>query len=92
MLRDHGQVADLRLLPPQHRVAFEQQALVTVDSYPGQAFVADVVRIADEAEFTPRNVQTVEGRSSTVYAIKLTVTDPGGRLRPGMPADVTFGK
>ena len=69
-----------------------QQAQVTVDSFAGQTFGAVVTTIADQAEFTPRNVQTVEGRSSTVYAIKLTVSDPQGRLKPGMPADVTFGR
>jgi HlyD family secretion protein len=53
-------------------------------------FTAEVVQIADKAEFTPRNVQTVEGRSSTVYAIKLKVNDPDGRLKIGMPADVVF--
>jgi HlyD family secretion protein len=67
-----------------------QQASVTVDSFPGQAFNAEVVHIADQAEFTPRNVQTVEGRSSTVYAIKLKVTDSEGKLKIGMPADVVF--
>jgi len=67
-----------------------QQASVTVDSYPGQTFSAEVIHIADQAEFTPRNVQTVEGRSATVYAIKLKVTDPEGKLKIGMPADVTF--
>jgi HlyD family secretion protein len=67
-----------------------QQANVKVDSFPGVTFTAQVTHIADQAEFTPRNVQTAEGRSSTVYAIKLTVTDPQGRLKPGMPADVTF--
>ncbi len=67
-----------------------QKAGVAVDSFPGQAFSAQVSNISDQAEFTPRNVQTVEGRSSTVYAIKLTVTDPQGKLKPGMPADVTF--
>ena len=67
-----------------------QQAYVTVDSFPGEAFNADVVHIADQAEFTPRNVQTVEGRSSTVYAIKLKVTDSEGKLKIGMPADVVF--
>jgi HlyD family secretion protein len=46
--------------------------------------------ISDQAEFTPRNVQTVEGRSSTVYAVKLNVNDPKGQLKPGMPADVVF--
>jgi HlyD family secretion protein len=49
-----------------------------------------VSNISDQAEFTPRNVQTVEGRSSTVYAIKLNVSDPQGKLKPGMPADVVF--
>jgi len=32
----------------------------------------------------------VEGRSATVYAVKLSVNDPGGKLKPGMPADVRF--
>jgi hypothetical protein len=34
----------------------------------------------------------VEGRTSTVFAIKLRVDDPEGKLKPGMPADVTFGE
>jgi len=67
-----------------------QQASVTVDSFPGETFEAEVVHIADQAEFTPRNVQTVEGRSSTVYAIKLKVNDSEGKLKIGMPADVVF--
>lgn len=68
-----------------------QSASVSVDSFPGETFDAKIVYISDQAEFTPRNVQTVEGRSSTVYAIKLQVQDPGGKLKPGMPADVVFG-
>jgi multidrug resistance efflux pump len=63
---------------------------VKVDSFPNVVFTAIVIRIADQAEFTPRNVQTAEGRRSTVFAIELTVDDPLGRLKPGMPADVTF--
>jgi HlyD family secretion protein len=63
-----------------------------VDSFPGMQFNAQVTYIADQAEFTPRNVQTAEGRSATVFAIKLTVADPEGRLKPGMPADVIFLK
>ena len=67
-----------------------QKATVTVDSFPGETFDAEIIHIADQAEFTPRNVQTVEGRSSTVYAIKLKVTDSEGKLKIGMPADVVF--
>ena len=72
------------------QIKIGQTAEVSVDSFPGQVFMATVVHIADRAEFTPRNVQTVEGRSTTVYAIKLAVDDPEGRLTPGMPADVIF--
>jgi HlyD family secretion protein len=74
------------------QISLGQQAQVKVDSFPGETFVAEVIHIADQAEFTPRNVQTVEGRSSTVYAIKLKVTDSEGKLKIGMPADVTFNE
>jgi multidrug resistance efflux pump len=67
-----------------------QKALVKVDSFPGETFDATVVRIADQAEFTPRNVQTQEERQTTVYAVKLSVNDTEGKLKPGMPADVVF--
>lgn len=71
-------------------VTVGDEALVAVDSFPGVTFNARVIRIADQAEYTPRNVQTAEGRRSTVFAVKLVVEDPNGKLKPGMPADVTF--
>jgi multidrug resistance efflux pump len=74
------------------QISFGQQAEVSVDSFPGTSFKAEITHIADQAEFTPRNVQTVEGRSSTVYAVKLIVTDSEGKLKIGMPADVVFIK
>jgi len=73
-------------------ISLGQQAEVNVDSFPGETFSAQVTYIADTAEYTPRNVQTVEGRSATVYAIKLNVDDPSGKLKPGMPADVKFAE
>lgn len=68
-----------------------QAATLHVDSFPGDSFPAIVSRIADKAEFTPRNVQTQEGRQTTVYRIELTVDNPDAKLKPGMPVDVTFG-
>ena len=78
---------------PENRygeIKLGDQATVSVDSFPAALFNATVTRIADQAEFTPRNVQTVEGRSTTVFAVQLEVKNPGGLLKPGMPADVTF--
>jgi multidrug resistance efflux pump len=65
-------------------------AQLTSDSFPGQTFDATVIRIADRAEYTPRNVQTQEERVTTVYAIELSVSNPEGQLKPGMPVDVSF--
>jgi HlyD family secretion protein len=65
-------------------------AIVSVDSFPGETFNGVVVHIADRAEFTPRNVQTEEGRRIMVFAVEVSVSDMQGRLKPGMPADVVF--
>ncbi len=67
-------------------------ATLTVDSFPDEVFEAVVTRIADKAEYTPRNVQTKEERQTTVYAVELSLINPNGKLKPGMPADVNFGK
>jgi HlyD family secretion protein len=63
-----------------------------VDSFPGRVFAGTVQRIADKGEYTPRNVQTPAGRRAVVFAVKVAVENPGGELKPGMPADIAFGK
>ncbi len=63
----------------------------TIDSFPGETFTGTASYIAGKAEFTPRNVQTVDSRKATVFAVRLSIADGQGRLRPGMPADVDFG-
>jgi multidrug resistance efflux pump len=73
------------------QIRLGEAAQVAVDSYPGQVFNASVTRIADQAEYTPRSVQTEAGRKTTVFAIELSVDNPDGKLKPGMPADVGFG-
>jgi multidrug efflux pump subunit AcrA (membrane-fusion protein) len=73
-------------------ISLGQEARVSVDSFPNQVFDGKVIHIADEAEYTPRNVQTQEGRRTTVFAVDLAVENPEGKLKPGMPADVNFGQ
>ena len=65
-------------------------AELTVDSFEDEIFKATVTHIADEAEYTPRNVQTEEDRRTTVFAIELSITDAEGKLKSGMPGDVVF--
>ncbi len=67
-----------------------REATVSVDAYPGRIFKAMVMRVADQAQFTPRNVSTVEGRKDTVYGVRLSIDNADMALKAGMPADVTF--
>ncbi len=69
-----------------------QATQVTVDSFPDRVFAGTVQRIADKGEYTPRNVQTPAGRRAVVFAVKVAVENPDGELKPGMPADIVFGK
>lgn len=90
-----GQLENMDLtvyIPEDHygQVSVGQQVEVKVDSFPGDTFTGSVVRIADSAQFTPRNVQSADGRTSTVYAVKINMLNNDLRLKPGMPADVTF--
>ena len=59
-----------------------------VDSSPGRAFEGRIARVSRKAEFTPRNVQTPEGRSMQVFRTKVMVTDKSELLRPGMTATI----
>jgi len=72
------------------RVQLGQEVLIKSDSFPQFVFNGEVSHIAEEAEFTPRNVQTVDGRKTTVFAIDITVPNEEGKLKPGMPVDVSF--
>jgi multidrug resistance efflux pump len=67
-----------------------QEAQVEVDSFPGQVFVGRVVAIANQAEFTPRNVQTKEERVNMVFAVDITIANPDHKVKPGVPADATI--
>ncbi len=64
---------------------------VRVDSFPNERFDGRITYIAEQAEFTPRNIQTPEERSKQVFRVKVTMEAPGKqRLRVGMVADVMF--
>ena len=69
------------------RVKVGQKATVTTDTWPGRKYRGRVSFISQEAEFTPKSVQTPKERVKLVYRIKITVPNPNGELKPGMPAD-----
>ena len=61
---------------------------VRVDSFPGKDFDGVVEQVNRQAEFTPRNVQTVEDRIRQVFGVKIRLPSNDDRLRAGMAADV----
>ncbi len=63
---------------------------VRVDSFPGKDFDGAVEQINRQAEFTPRNVQTVADRIQQVFGVKIRLPSDDERLRAGMSADVYF--
>lgn len=84
----------LTIYVPAHRIAevrIGQPAQVQVDAYPNQVFEGTVDFIATEAEFTPRSVQTADERARLVFAVRLRIPNPDGRLRPGLPASARVG-
>jgi len=69
------------------KVKLGAPALVLVDSFPQQPFRGTVTWIADQAEFTPKNIQTKEERVNLVYAVKVTIDNAQRKLKAGMIAD-----
>ena len=63
---------------------------VRVDAFPGKDFAGVVEQVAREAEFTPRNVQTVGERVKQVFGLKVKLDNSDGQLRAGMAADAIF--
>jgi HlyD family secretion protein len=90
-----GQLDDVHLVVynPEHHcgeINLGETVEGRVVSYPGDNNKGMVTHISDQAEFTPRSVQTVEGRSATVWAVKQLMPNPVLKIKPFMPADVTF--
>jgi HlyD family secretion protein len=65
----------------------------TVDTEAGEkTYSGEVVWTSEEAEFTPKNVQTRKSRTNLVYAAKVRVANSDGYLKIGMPVFVTIEK
>jgi HlyD family secretion protein len=72
------------------RIKLGRLAEVTTDSFPGKVYKGRVSFISEEAEFTPKTVQTEKERVKLVYRIKIDIQNPDMELKAGMPADATI--
>lgn len=76
--------------PMLGRIRLGERVEMVTDSYPDRRLSGSVATIADEAEFTPKNVQTRDERVRLVYQVKVRVPNPDGILKTGMPVDAWF--
>jgi HlyD family secretion protein len=73
------------------KVRVGQPAAIHVDSFPRRSFPGRVVEIRSQAEYTPRNIQTLDQRSDQVFGVKVAI-DPTPELKPGMAAVVDLAE
>ena len=69
------------------RVKLGDTCRARIDDYPKKDFLGTLTFISDQAEFTPKDIQTKEERINQVYRVKITLPNPDHILKPGMPAD-----
>jgi HlyD family secretion protein len=91
-LLDLSEVRATFYLPNAELAAVKIAAPVvaTADAYPGDSFSGHVRTVAFKAEFTPRNIQTRSDRDRLVYPVEVVLANQDGRLRAGMPVDITL--
>lgn len=65
-------------------VSLHQELTLTSPAWPDVRFSGTVAYIADEARFTPKNIETNEAKENTVFKIKIKIDDPDKKLKPGM--------
>jgi HlyD family secretion protein len=74
------------------RVSIGQIVTVRVDAFADRTFSGSIVRISDQAEYTPRNVRTSDERTRLVYAVKIKIANPDHALKPGLQAEAQLGR
>jgi HlyD family secretion protein len=72
------------------RIKLGGRATVNPEDGSGRIFDGTIIWISDQAEFTPKNVQTKEARADLVYAVKVSIRNPEAVLKIGMPVFVTL--
>lgn len=68
------------------KIKIGDRAVIFLDSFPNQPIEAKVVRIAQKAEFTPKEVSVRSDRIQRVYAVHIKPLNPNPLLKLGLPA------
>ena len=67
-----------------HKLRVGQPVIGLLPEAPDKTFPGRIIKISEEAEFTPKNVQTREERTRLVYGVKVKFDNPDLTLKSGM--------
>jgi HlyD family secretion protein len=73
----------------QIKIGQNVNVLADKNSSENQSYEGRIIWISNQAEFTPKIIQTKEERVKLVYAVKIKVKN-NGSLKIGMPGEVNF--
>ncbi|MEW6326564.1 MAG: efflux RND transporter periplasmic adaptor subunit [Thermodesulfobacteriota bacterium] len=76
--------------PDIGKIRLGNEVRVFVDAFPDKAFKGNITKIYGQAEFTPKAVETREERVKLVFGVEVSVENPEGLLKPGMPGDAVI--
>lgn len=71
-------------------VSVGQKATIRIDGASDVSLHGTVTWISDKAEFTPKTILTEETRTTLVFAAKVRLDNPDGKIKIGMPLTVTL--
>jgi HlyD family secretion protein len=74
---------------PKVKIGAKCEVLVDLNEKENKKYEGIVSWVADNAEFTPKIIQTKKERVNLVYAVKVLVKNDG-TLKIGMPGEVNF--
>jgi len=83
----------VRIYVAQHdlgKVTVGESVRVRSDALGGDVFDGTIEQIDQDAQFTPRDVQTTEDRAGLTYGVKVRVHDPDRKLHGGTTVEVAL--
>lgn len=73
-----------------HKLRIGAVVIGTLAEAPDMKFPGQIIKISEQAEFTPKNVQTREERTRLVYGVKVKFENPDLVLKSGMTIESTL--
>ncbi|GHT88921.1 hemolysin secretion protein D [Alphaproteobacteria bacterium] len=70
------------------QIKTNDKVLIHLESLPEKSFKGHIGFISPDAEFTPKNIETTELRTSLVYRIRIVMDEFSPELKQGMPVTV----